>query len=271
MGSKIGYDDDRIEQAGHQAERQWCPVRVEFHATNICRFPIEYKILGILWLAITEDKNINERGIIMGIGAAIGLGVGALGGYLGSKKQAKASERAATSQSQALMRGQDIQKEMWLKALELGKPYRELGYGVLPQLNALATGDITQSPEYQWRLGQGEEAINRAMAARGIQFSSPAINALAKYTGGLTSEMAGNQFNRLTQLANLGQGATAQAVGGAGQYGGNMANLYGNIGQVQGQNLMNQGNIQANMWGNLGAMPMNAFNTYSLGKMAGVF
>jgi hypothetical protein len=209
----------------------------------------------------------------MGIAGAI-LGAGALtaiGGVIGSKKQSKAAQSAATTEAQAMMRGQDIQREMWEKQLELGAPYRQLGYGVLPQLNQLASGDISQSPEYQWRLGQGEETINRAMAARGLQFSRPAINALAEYTGGLTSEMSANQFNRLAQLANLGQGATAQAVSGAGQYGTNMANLYGQMGQAQAGGIMNQGNIQANMWGNLSAMPMNMLNTYIMGKGAGVW
>jgi hypothetical protein len=208
-------------------------------------------------------------------GVAVAIGGSALvGAYASTKaasKQAGAAGSAAATEAQAMMRGQDIQKEMWEKQLELGEPYRQLGYGVLPQLNQLASGDISQSPEYQWRLGQGEETINRAMAARGLQFSRPAINALADYTGGLTSEMSANQFNRLAQLANLGQGATAQAVSGAGQYGANMANLYGQMGQAQAGGIMNQGNIMANMYGNLGAMPINMLNTYMLGKGAGMW
>jgi hypothetical protein len=225
-------------------------------------------------------KDMLPSAIGMGVGALIGGPPGAMiGGSLGSAftgsqasgKLGEASQAATQAQMNALMQGQGIQREMWEKQLELGAPYRQLGYGVLPQLNQLATGDISQSPEYQWRLGQGEETINRAMAARGLQFSRPAINALADYTGGLTSEMSANQFNRLLQLADLGQGATAQAIGGAGQYGANMANLYEQMGQTQAGGIMNQGNIMANMYGNLGAMPMNMLNTYMLGKGAGLW
>jgi len=179
-----------------------------------------------------------------------------------------------------------LQEEGMPSAVDMMGPEQADVYNRLAQFTG---GPLQEDPYYQWRQSEGENAINRAMAARGLQSSRPAINELSDYTRALTGEMTNrrynrlgqqynmaqgarsNQYNRLSQMANLGQGATSQGVQAAGQFGTNMANMYNQMGQAQAQGAMRQGNIQANMWSNLGAMPMNALSTYTTGKAAGVF
>lgn len=256
----------------------------------------------------------------MGTAVGIGLGVagvaGAAGSIYGAKEQSSAARKAASTEAQAMMRGQDIRRDMFEKQLELQEPYREAGYEALPQYQALAMGEeqppatemmgpeqadvynrmaqqtqqpLEESPYYQWRLGEGEEAINQAMAARGIQSSRPAINALADQRRALSGEMTQRRYNRMGQqynmlqgarqnrmnqlsnLMNVGQGAAARGSQAAGQFGSQAANLQAQAGQARAQGQMRQGNIQANMYSNLGSMPMNAMSTYFMGKNAGVF
>jgi hypothetical protein len=98
--------------------------------------------------------------------------------------------------------------------------------------------DFQADPGYQFRLAEGEKAINRAGAARGLWDSGGTLKALTRYGQGLASDEFGNaynrynqdfsnaynrynqdttnEFNRLASLAGVGQTA-AQQVGQAGQ------------------------------------------------------
>lgn len=70
------------------------------------------------------------------------------------------------------------------------------------QLNALLQNpsSIQNDPSYQFRLGQGQQAIERSAAARGMGASGNVLAELAKYGQGMASEEYGNQFNRLRDL-----------------------------------------------------------------------
>ncbi len=60
-------------------------------------------------------------------------------------------------------------------------------------------GEFTESPGYQWTLGQGQQAIERSAAARG-QLQSPSTQkALAKYSMGLASQEYDSFLNRYYQ------------------------------------------------------------------------
>lgn len=61
---------------------------------------------------------------------------------------------------------------------------------------------ITQDPSYQFRLDQGNQAINRGAAAKGMLGSGNVLAELAKFGQGMASEEYGNQFNRLSDLMN---------------------------------------------------------------------
>lgn len=63
----------------------------------------------------------------------------------------------------------------------------------------------TSDPSYNWRFGQGLEAVNRTEAARGMLGSGNRLAELMKYGQGMASTEYGNQFNRLASLAGTSQ------------------------------------------------------------------
>lgn len=59
---------------------------------------------------------------------------------------------------------------------------------------------MQQDPGYQFRLKQGQEALERSAAARGGLLSGRAARDTADYSQGLASQEFGNSWNRLMQL-----------------------------------------------------------------------
>jgi hypothetical protein len=64
---------------------------------------------------------------------------------------------------------------------------------------------IQNDPSYQFRLGQGNQAINRSAAAKGMLGSGNVLAELAKYGQGMASQEYDNQFNRLSDLMKNSQ------------------------------------------------------------------
>jgi hypothetical protein len=98
------------------------------------------------------------------------------------------------------------------------------------RLNALLSdpSSIDQSAAYKFRLGQGQEALQRQMAAKGMLGSGNRLMELTQYGQDMASQEYGNQFDRLKGLndsysqswlgdknANTGQFAAQSAAHGA--------------------------------------------------------
>lgn len=234
----------------------------------------------------------------MAIGATIGAGViGAGASIYGAKKQSSAAKKAASKQAQAAQIQAQTQRDIFEQRKALQEPFREVGYEALPALQQQAMGQVpaTQGmgPQQQQTFNQMQQMaqsplsgvrseINQELAARGMTESTPGMQNLAQgmsrerynrlgQTYNMLQGARQNRFNRLGQLANIGQGAAAQTGQAAGQYAQGASQAYGQMGQAQAQGAMRQGNIQAQMAGELGAMPMNMMQTYMMGKSSGVF
>jgi hypothetical protein len=78
--------------------------------------------------------------------------------------------------------------------------------------NPAPTGPDTsvffESPDYQFNLGEGQKAIDRSLVARGRGLSGAGVKEGVKYASGMASNEFGNFYNRLANLAGLGQTAT---------------------------------------------------------------
>lgn len=95
-----------------------------------------------------------------------------------------------------------------------------------PYLNAkFQPGDLTQDPGYQFRLQQGQQAIDRSLGARGNLFSGNALKAAQEYGQGLADSTYNDAYQRWLQQ-------NAQNIGAAGMAG----NIYDNQGMIQAQN-----------------------------------
>ena len=73
-----------------------------------------------------------------------------------------------------------------------------------------------ESPGFQFRKEQGEEAIGRSLAARGKALSGQGVKESIRFASGLASQEFGSFFDRLGVLAGIGQtGAAQSAAAGA--------------------------------------------------------
>jgi hypothetical protein len=163
----------------------------------------------------------------------------------------RASSRAADTQAAAADRAAEVQREIFERQVELGKPYREAGELALNKLIPLATEytpftreQFEADPGYNFRLSEGLKALERSSAAGGNLLSGSTLKGIVRYGQGTASQEFQNAFNRaqierqarmnpLQSLAGVGQTASQQLAGQAGQFGSNMAEAIGAAGQAR--------------------------------------
>jgi hypothetical protein len=128
---------------------------------------------------------------------------------------------ASNQQQDSIGKAMDTQRDLW-------NPYLDAGKTSLADLMRLQSDPsaIQNSPAYQFRMGEGQKALERSAAARGGLGGGGFAKGLARYSQGLASDEYGNQWNRLYQMSGRGQDA-------ANVYGSNMANLQVGQGNAQ--------------------------------------
>jgi hypothetical protein len=181
------------------------------------------------------------------IGGAAVIGAGA--SIYGASQQAGASK--------------DAQKAAWAQYADTTKrldPYAQSGQAALAQLNTrlgitgspntagygslvqpFSLADFQQSPNYQFNLQQGQQAIDKAAAARGNYYAPQTLQDTARFSQGLAS----NEFNNAYQMYNQNQsnmynrlyaqvGVGENASAGLGGFGANAASQIGLAGMQGG-------------------------------------
>lgn len=197
----------------------------------------------------------------------------AIGSITGANKQAKAAQQAANTQAAASREATQIQKDMYDQTRADLMPYADAGKNSLAQLmgqmgpdgyfNQTYNGqDIYNDPSYQFRLQQGQDAIQSSAAARGGLLSGATLKALQGYGQDMASQEyqnaynrfnadQTNQYNRLSNLVGVGQNAAAQQGNAGAQTAQAVANntMAGANAQAAGQ--IAAGNRTANNFGAL--------------------
>jgi hypothetical protein len=195
--------------------------------------------------------------------------VATIGGtlYTASENRSAAS-RASDAATQANERAMAFEREMFDKQQALTAPYREGGATAQNRLmellgiggNAGSAGygkyaqdfgmsDFVTDPGYNFRLLEGQKAIDRSAAARGGTQSGAALKAATRYGQEAGSQEYGRaydryQTNRSNQLAPLGSIATMGAnaatnsATAAGDYGSRGGRLLSDTGVTQGNALL---------------------------------
>ena len=198
----------------------------------------------------------------IGTTAAIIAGLIAAGGSVASSViQSKAAGKAANTQVQAAQQAGTLGKEATmdanaiLKAIYEGdltrlQPYFDAGSEGLSQLVAgmkeggyfdkefpqfqFGEQQFKGEPGYEFRLSQGQQAVDRSLAARGKALSGAGVKESMRYNQGFASNEYGNAYNRALQgyqtnfnafksqlddrysrllgLVNMGAGATDTAI-----------------------------------------------------------
>ena len=173
---------------------------------------------------------------------------------------ASASRSAANAQAAAADRAGDVQREIFERQVELGKPYREAGEAALNKLIPLATeytpfgmDQFQADPGYGFRMSEGMKALERSAAARGGLMSGGTGKALQRFGQEMGSQEYQNAFNRyqterqarlnpLQSLAGVGQTAAQNLAGQAGQFGSNLAETMGAGAQARASGYMGAAN-----------------------------
>ncbi|GEM_PF-3114760 len=147
-------------------------------------------------------------------------------------------------------------------------------YGSL--LKPFSMDDYQADPGYQFRLDEGQKALERRLAAQGKTFSPEAAKALMGYNQGMASQEygnaynrynmdQGNTFNRLASIAGIGQTQTGQMAGlgqnyanAVGQTNSSLANAQAAAAQADAANKGSMFNSLLGMGANLGSSYMMA-------------
>jgi hypothetical protein len=180
-------------------------------------------------------------------------------------------------------RGEDISRELYGQGVAAQEPYTTAGAGATNRLAALygAGGDYTRQPTlaeiqmdpgYEFRRQQGEQALQRSIAAGlgGASRGGGALKSMADYSQGLASQEYGNAYNRfMANRAQAVQGLQNLSGVGAGAAG-TVSQLAGSMGNALAGNRFNVGSNLANMATTTGGnIAQGAFNTgANLGQAA---
>lgn len=163
--------------------------------------------------------------------------IGAAGAVAGGAMAARGAKKAAQTQAASADLASQIQLDMYNQTRQDLDPYKQAGATSLSQMmgqmtpdgyfNQTYTGqDIYSDPSYQFRLQQGQDAIQSSAAAQGGLLSGATLKALQNYGQESASQEYSNaynrfnadqtnRYNRLSNLVGIGQNAAAQ-VGNAG-------------------------------------------------------
>ena len=184
------------------------------------------------------------------IGAAVGVS-----SLITGMMNANAISDASNAQSQAAQNANNLQWGMYQQNQTNLQPYMQAGQGSaqgLADWNApggqgsqqFNYQDYMNTPGYNFQLQQGQQALDRSMAARGVGVSTGEMQAQQQFGTGLAAQgyqqafgnfqtSQQNRFNQLASVAGMGENAAAQQ----GNNGLQTANIMGN-------NTMNAANGQ---------------------------
>jgi hypothetical protein len=156
------------------------------------------------------------------------LALGALGSVYSGYQTGQAAKDAAQIQADSAANALALQREQFEYQKGLLEPYRQAGESALGRLSGVMGLDgqpaqpqqlLDMDPGYAFRLGEGMKALERVQAARGNMLSGGAIKAGQRYAQDFASGEYGNAYNRLANIAGLGQTVGGQLGSAAQQFG----------------------------------------------------
>ena len=216
------------------------------------------------------------------LGSIIQSGSAALQAIVGRNAIGKAEEAQLGGQQDS----NNFLKQQYGQTQQYLQPYRDAGPGALGQMQTMANqpftmSNLTQDPGYQFRLQQGQQALDRAAASKGLGLSGAALKGAMDYNQGMASQEYGaaygrnqNQFNRLGTMAQMGENAAGQGAQMSNAFGTNMANGIGELGQIkaagtmaQYRNWQTQDSRAAGAWGGGGSSGAGQSGGFGMGNM----
>lgn len=198
------------------------------------------------------------------------IGTAVVGGIASDR----AGSRAANAQTQAAQTAADTELRMFEQNREDLAPYREAGYTALNQLSAgtapgadfnrdFTAADFEKDPGYQFRMDQGQQALERSASARGGVLGGAALKAISRYGQDYATGEYSNaynrfnadrdrRFNRLSGIAGTGQTATTTTATLGANAAGSAADAQISAGNARAARAINTGNAISDTAGTLG-------------------
>jgi len=207
------------------------------------------------------------------VAVAIG-GAALIGGavsYFGSKN-------AADTQANSARQASDTQMQMYNQQRADQEPWRQSGAAALGIMDkdmqsgemtrGFSMSDFNKDPGYQFRMAEGQRALEGSASARGSLNSGGTLRALTRYGQDMGAQEyqsaynrfnndQSNRFNRLSSMAGIGQTANNQLAQSGQNAGNNISQnqmAAGNAisaGQIgQGNAINNSLNSGVNTWQN---------------------
>lgn len=188
-----------------------------------------------------------------------------------------ASKSAAKTQSNASQYAADQQLQMYNQTRADQTPWRVAGGNAVGALsNWYGLGGQTPDyqsvlnglPGYQFQRDQGNEAVQRNLAARGLLQSGAAGKALQQYGQNLASNYADKYVNGLQSLAGLGQTSAGQTAAAGANAAANAGNAVMNGAAASASGQVGSANAWSNGLQNaVGFGAMGLQNYQQLGQM----
>jgi hypothetical protein len=203
-----------------------------------------------------------SAGAVAAIGAGVSAGAGLIGSALSSKAVGDASSKAIGAQQAALERAR-ADLEPWRTTGGTANTATADLLGLNgPDAAAAARGNFQASPGYQWSLDQGLRAVDAGAAAKGLLDSGATLKAEQTYGTGLADQEFTNYYNRLFDLSKLGESAASGSATASQTTGTGIA-----------QTDLSQGSADASIYGNAAKGVGNAVNSgfnnyYALNRLS---
>lgn len=196
------------------------------------------------------------------------------GAVVGGVATSVAGDKAASAQASAARTAANTELEMYNQNRADLAPYRQ---AALNPLSTLSTGleaggdfnrdftiaDFQKDPGYQFRMDEGQRALERSAASRGGLLNGGTLRAIQRYGQDYSSGEYSNayarfnndrtqRFNRLSALAGTGQTATNTTAALGTNAANNIAESQLQAGNARAAQAINQGNAVNDVTSSLG-------------------
>ena len=210
------------------------------------------------------------------LGSIAGFALGGLtggGAVLGAKSARKGAKKAAAAIQGAADKNNALAGQVYQETTNALAPYAQQGNPAGTQINAMlglnGTPAQTQgfdqfrnSTGYQFRLGEGMDALNSGYAGAGVLQSGAALRGAQEYGQNFASNEFGNYVGLLDNQQRLGLSATMGQAGLGQNYVGTVSgnNMYAADGQANAALIRAQNNPFAAFAGSMAGMAQSALS-----------
>ncbi len=210
--------------------------------------------------------------------------ISGIGNIAGTIAKNKAGKKAAEIQQAGTDRSLGIEQGLFDKTAADWSPYQDAGKNALSGMGDadfqrdFTANDFTKDPGYDFRMAEGQKALERSAAAKGGIQSGGFAKALSQYGQNFASNEYGNaykrfnddrdrRFGRLGTVAGYGQNANQAMQGARDAHSGRMSDLImGNAGN-QGLAKTSAAGNWAGTFAHIGGMAKAKMD--QVGKMGG--